>query len=260
MPKTHLKGKTLERAMATKDADRLLSDNNVPLITDETIFITSAIAKEMLLKNKSNRPINWNKVEEYSKLMKAGKWKFHAQGIILDGKGNLITGQKRLWAIIYSDIPQHMRVSQRSPQSTANLIDRGTSQSSRDLASRETERKHAVVEAGIARAILAIAGNTKPSFDDIAAVMTKHSEKFSYIVKESRRIKKTPSVKMIFAAICVIFDTVKLAERAIAMVEELSRLLDRDLYPADSKGCWNKGAAFMLAMEKASNIVKCNIS
>ena len=136
--------------------------------------------------------------------MKAGEWKFHSQGIIIDNNGNLLTGQKRLWAVIKSNTNQYFRVSKGSPPDTAEFIDRGVPQSSRDLASRKTERKHSLQEGSIVRGVLALEGNVKPSLDDIAAGMVAHAPTLEIIMEQTRRIKKTKSLYMVLAAICAV--------------------------------------------------------
>ena len=55
--------KALRRAEKTKDSIRIGGD--VPLSVDTTELITPIVAQEMLKCNKANRPVNWNKVEEY---------------------------------------------------------------------------------------------------------------------------------------------------------------------------------------------------
>ena len=135
-----IKGKALRRALESKDAMRI--NGEIPLIVDTTELITPAIAQEMLKHNKTNRPINWRKVEEYADLMAHDQWKLHSQGIIFDPDGNILTGQKRLWAVVYSGKDVLMRVSRGCPADTVRILDRGTPQTARDMASRETKRKH----------------------------------------------------------------------------------------------------------------------
>ena len=162
--------KGMKRAAQSADAHRLSGD--IPLIVDTTELITPEVAEKMLQKNKANRPISWPKVEQYKKMMLEDKWHFHSQGIILDETGNILTGQKRLWAVAMSGIAQYFRVSRGTPAQLAHLIDRGTPQSARDLASRKTERKHSPTENSICRAWYAIEGNLKPTADDIAFKLT----------------------------------------------------------------------------------------
>jgi hypothetical protein len=252
----NLKGKSLRKAMKTKDAIRL-TNPEIPLITDTTELITVEKAQSLLKKNKNNRPINWNKVGEYSDLMSRGEWRFHSQGIILDSNENVLTGQKRLWAIIYSGIPQHMRISKGSPPETADFIDRGTSQSARDLASRKTERKHSPMEQSLARAILALHGNTKPSVDNIANCLSDKSDTLEMAIKNTRRIKKTKSRYMVMAAIAEQKDLSHDDKiTAFGMIQELGDQFDLMLGSIESSKCWNRGAAFTLAMEKAEALVK----
>ena len=246
---TILKGKALRRAVKTADAHRITE--NIPLIHDKTELITPEIAEKMLRNNKSNRPINWNKVEEYRKAMEEGTWKFHAQGIILDDKGNILTGQKRLWAIIYSGAPQYMRVSRGSPPETANLIDRGTAQSSRDLASRQTERKHSPVEVSIVRAALALQGITKPSTDIIGDRLVKNEAVLKTIMEKTKGIKKTKDLLMVLGVVLHQSRTDMLEE-----LEPLGKSLVEAMKPTSVAACWNRGAAFSLAMEKAQSVVE----
>jgi len=248
-----LKGKALKRAMATKDAVRLIGD--VSLIHDTTELITPETAQSLLKKNTNNRPINWNKVKEFSDAMKSGKWKFHAQGIILDNKGNILTGQKRLWAIIHSGIPQYMRVSRGSHPDTAPYIDRGAPQSARDLASRHTRRKHSPTESNIVRAILALRAITRPSADQIAEMLVEKETILNLVIESTARMKKTKAGCMILAVVC---DRYQEDPDRIKLCGELERLADElelRLHPVPIKNCWNKGAAFGLAMDRAVDVV-----
>lgn len=247
-----MKGKALRRALETTDVSRIGA--NIPLIEDRTEFITPEVAQEMLTRNRHNRPVNWNKVEEYSIIMQKGDWKLHAQGIILDGAGNIITGQTRLWAVVYSGRAIHFRVSRGSPADTANFIDRGRPQSSRDLASRKTEKKHSPAEASIARCICILRGNPKPKQDHIAEIIVEKQTQIACALRESTGSKKTKSVIMILAAICdaTPFDTIQKLSRRVAYFSEK---LDSALLPHSAEACWNKGTAFGMALESARKIV-----
>ena len=181
-----MKGKALRRALASSDALRINTEKDVPLIVTTTELITPTIAKEILKNNKKNRPVNWHKVEEYAATMREGRWRLHDQGIMLDTDGNVLTGQKRLWAIINADVNIYMRVSRGNPPDTAHIIDRGVPQSARDLAARDTGRMHSPTEASLARAILALNGNLKPSADDIAAVLLRYAAPLTTAMTQTR--------------------------------------------------------------------------
>lgn len=245
--------KATRRAMETVDSARL--HVKIPLIVDTTVLITPAVAMEMLKHNQRNRPINWRKVEEYAEIMRQGKWELHAQGIILDTEGNILTGQKRLWAVIKANVAVYFRVSRGNPASTANLLDRGDSQSARDLATRESDRKHSPTESSIARAIAVLNGIPKPSTDDLAHIMADNALVLAAMLKEMPRMKKSRAMLMICA---VIADKNTNPMDAAIQVLEIDKLADRlteALAPTTPESCWNKGAAFTLAMQRAHEIV-----
>lgn len=246
--------RAMRRALESQDVVRINAP--VPLINDTTELITPEVAREMLKRNQKNRPINWKKVEEYAEIMKAGRWELHAQGIVLDVDGNILTGQKRLWAVIYADTNVYFRVSRGNPASAGKLLDRGTPQSARDLASRDTERKHSPTESSIARAIAVGSGQPKPSVDDLAAIMTKNAGLVAQLLKETHGTKKNRGVLMILAAIVVAEP--KHIEWALSRARQIGPLverLDKALAPETAERCWGKGAAFGLAMAHAVRIV-----
>lgn len=249
-----MKGRALRRALASSDALRVNAD--IPAITDTTELITPAVAQEMLRRNTNNRPINWVKVEEYAQVMRDGKWELHAQGLVLDVHDNILTGQKRLWAIIYADCNVYMRVSRGNPASAARLIDRGVPQSSRDLAARESGRKHSPTEASIARAYCACMGNVHPSVDVLAECLSVNATVVEEILAQTKGAKKTRATLMILGAICAVAATPAEAATLAEMTSLFSEQLEVALQPHTAAECWGKGASFGLAMKDAYRIVR----
>lgn len=248
------KKRAIERAAKTKDADRLCSEK-LPLFTDTTEYVTPEIAEIWLKENRNNRTINWNQVEKIKQQMIDGEWKLHAQGIIFDNAGNLLTGQKRLWAVVLSGIPQYFRVSRGSPPDTADLIDRGISQTSRDLASRRTHRKHSPIEEKIAKEILAIRKVNKPTLDEIANIIKSYTDEFQVAIKATRGTKKTRGVLMMMAAICYCNDN-ELHTDSFAMVPELAKELESVAHPILLQDCWRRPAAHFMVMDKAIKLLE----
>lgn len=247
--------KALKKAIETKDVIRI--GVNLPLIVDETILVTPTFAEEVLKKNKRNRPVNWRKVEQYSKIMAKGEWELHSQGIIMDENGNLLTGQNRLWAVIFADCNVYMRISRGNRATVASLLDRGSPQTARDLAARETERRHSPTEAMIARGMLALAGNLKPTADEIAKMIIKNSEIAAMVLPKTTGTKKTKTIIMILAAICTIQEKDRILQR-ILKVSRYADELEQCLKPFLPEKCWGKGTAFAMAMEAARKCVEKN--
>jgi hypothetical protein len=256
-----VKGRALRRALATTDVTRVNAE--VPLIEDSTELITPAVAQEFLSRNQNNRPVNWKTVEQYADAMAAGHWQLHAQGLVLDTNGNVLTGQQRLWAVIYSGVNVYMRVSRGNPPSVAPLLDRGRPQSSRDLAARATGRKHSPTEASMARAIRALQGDLRPSVDALAETITEYASAMQTLLLVTVGTKKTKAVLMIAGAILVAVkgeSTVggEVAKHVTELAHHITlwaQQLEAALAPQTSSQCWGKGAAFGLAMEAARKIV-----
>jgi hypothetical protein len=248
-----MKGKALRRVLRTTQVERL---SGVPSITDVTELITPEVAYEMLLKNKNNRPVNWRTVEEYAKTMKAGGWKLTPQGIVLDADGYVLTGQQRLWAVIYSNASVHIRISRGNQKEIASLLDRQRPQSSRDLATRKTGRKHSPIESSIARAVLVIDGELRPSVDALAKAIEGRSDIVASVLKATEGTKKSRAVLMILAAICWKTSDSYLASLNAGYTEKLCGVLESELNPESASTLWGRGAAFRLAMDRARIIVE----
>ena len=246
-----MKGKALRRAIVSADALRI--NTSVPLIVDTTELVTPDTAKAWLQHNQSNRPVNWHRVDAYAGLMVAGKWRLHGQGIMFDTANHLLTGQNRLWAVIKAGVNVYLRVSRGNPIETAPLIDRGVPQSARDLAARETGRFHAPTEASIARALLVLDGQLRPTVDELAAIVTRYAPPLAIVLAGTRGTRKTREVLMIAAALIH-----RYGAEVQATLTTLPILVDKlrmALLPRTATECWGHGAAFSLAMEQARRLV-----
>ncbi|MCP4201819.1 MAG: hypothetical protein GY769_07795 [bacterium] len=249
--KERVKGRALRRALDSKDAHRLTHDT--PALTTETVMITPEMAQEMLQKNKNNRPVNWNRVEDYAGMMGRHEWVFHSQGIDLDEHGNILTGQNRLWAIVYSEMTIPMRVSRGCPAAVAPFLDRGTPQSARDLAARRSGRKHTPQEGMIARARLAAEENHKPSKDVMADMIYDNRKMAEVLLLKTKGTKKTKPILMIMGVLSMLKRDEALA--LVYKVEDMANALGDALAPQDPDKCWGRGVAFALAMEQARKVV-----
>lgn len=261
---TKKKERATTRASKTADAYRLISD--VPLLVDTTELVTPEIAKEWLKKHNPSNTVhgpdgamNWRAVNAIKALMVDGKWKFHGQGIIFDSDGNILTGQKRLWAVVLSGIHQYFRISRGSPPDTADVIDRGHSQTSRDLASRITRRKHTLVEERMAKDIFVLSRQDKPSADDLASIMRSYADEFEIAIISTRGIKKTRGVIMIMAAVCYLNEKDQIDCEQFILIPERATLLENKCAPLSLKSCWHRPAEHTAIMKQALEICKPNI-
>lgn len=77
----------------------------------ETVQITPTLARDMLKKNKSNRPVNSEILALYVRDMLASRWKATHQGLCIGKGGVVIDGQHRLLAIEISGKAQTLQVT-----------------------------------------------------------------------------------------------------------------------------------------------------
>lgn len=70
----------------------------------EVKTITPELAKEYLRHNDSNRALRRTRVLQYAHDMKEGKWNLTGQGITFGKDGNLLDGQHRLHAVVFSGV------------------------------------------------------------------------------------------------------------------------------------------------------------
>ena len=68
-------------------------------------------------KNPRNRTLSEGTVQAYATDMKNGRWVTTHQGIAFDENGNLIDGQHRLWAVVFSNCEVEFNVTRDVPMS-----------------------------------------------------------------------------------------------------------------------------------------------
>ncbi len=73
----------------------------------------------------ANRRISWTVVDTYVRLMKAGKWRPAGDPIRRDSAGNVLDGQKRLWAIVKSGTTQTLIVLEGATLEDQDVFDAG---------------------------------------------------------------------------------------------------------------------------------------
>lgn len=100
--------------------------------TDETAMMNPEWAKQLLVKNSSNRPVRNNVVKKYEAAMLAGEWKRTHQGIAIAPDGTVLDGQHRLFAVQRSGCTVPMNVSYDCDPDIFTLLDCGVGRSAKD--------------------------------------------------------------------------------------------------------------------------------
>jgi len=107
--------------------------------------ITPEWAQRILeTKNTGNRPVRKQKVDEYAKVIKAGKWQLNGQTITL-GENRLIDGQHRLLAVVKAGVPITSFVATGVSEDVFNTVDIGAKRSPADFLSCVGEKQSQVL-------------------------------------------------------------------------------------------------------------------
>lgn len=104
----------------------------VPSITTEFVKVTPEIAEKMLTKNPRNRNISTRTLVRYGRAMIAGEWMVTGEAIKFSADGNLLDGQHRLAAVVWSGKTVPMMIVRGLPASAQDVMDTGRSRTSGD--------------------------------------------------------------------------------------------------------------------------------
>ncbi|MFA7185855.1 MAG: hypothetical protein WC082_13220 [Victivallales bacterium] len=91
----------------------------------QAVTVTPEMAKIFLKHNTGNRRISDAVNQRYSRIMKAGDWRFNGQTIVFSNMGRLIDGQHRLKAIIRSGLTLPMLVVYGIEDENFKTMDQG---------------------------------------------------------------------------------------------------------------------------------------
>jgi hypothetical protein len=233
--------------------------HNAPNMRSEVKAFLPAEAQEWLnTRNKHNRPMSWLNARKWADMMRRGEFLLHAQGIIVDVDGNLVTGQTRLQAVVLAalDTPVWINVTYNNPRGTADYIDRGRPMTARDLATRHDGKTHAVAEAAIARAMCTLRDEVQPSMDTIAKTMEANYNNIHLALDLTRGKSKSKAALMVIA-VMVSYPTN--LTQTLLHVDEFAAKLEKRLAEApgnlSADKCWGRGSGFRLALSIARDLV-----
>lgn len=129
------------------------------------ILVSPRMAKEWLKKNENNRPVNKRWVSVLAKAMSAGKFKYNADTIRFDTKGNLLDGQHRLLAIIRSNTSVLVDIVVGLQADVFSTMDQNKNRSSTDIAKTSGFTNFRVAGSAVKSIIGINLGDYKRSFN-----------------------------------------------------------------------------------------------
>lgn len=148
------------------------------------VLVTPTLAKDLLLKNNSNRRVSKETVSSYSNDMREKRWKENtAEFIKIAEDGEILDGQHRLLAIIESDCNIYFHIAYGVSKSVFDVLDTGKIRSSGDVFSIERIENSAIISASI-KSYLALSKNHKA---DLNSSSKSHKLTNTIILEEYKR-------------------------------------------------------------------------
>lgn len=184
-------------------------------VTTSVEIITPDIAKEMLSRNVSNRPIKKQAVDYYVQEIKEGKWMLNGESICFSPEGVLLDGQHRLTAVVESGMSIQSVVVRGIDKSSFATYDTGRNRDASDAFAISEIKNSRCTSSIVARYMskklrkqnnLFLDGiNCRPgkkrdgarfTIGDILDEYYSHQELFDEIVQFSRRVSGNSVAKV----------------------------------------------------------------
>jgi hypothetical protein len=166
-------------------------------------------------RNNHNRKLYESTVESYARDMKRGLWALNNQGIGFDEEGNLLDGQHRLMAIVWSGVTVPMVVVKGLPKNfydghqTQETIDQGKPRGTGDILTLTQGIDNGNIRAAIIRGVIALCAgqvNRKFSVGLISEALKIYQEEIEEVIKNRSQVKGlvfAPALSsFVFAAKC----------------------------------------------------------
>ncbi|MFI1868556.1 hypothetical protein [Streptomyces jumonjinensis] len=165
------------------------------------ITITPDMARLLLQRNPSNRPLDKSLVTQMVSQIQDGSWQLTHQGIALDGPldtGTVVDGQHRLHAIMKSGVPTQLLVFENVPRETFSVLDTGKRRTGGDVLALGGERDTTLLSAVIRHVHLFrtapsgswVGSSSRLTNNEILAIFQGKANEFRLAAKQGRILGK----------------------------------------------------------------------
>jgi hypothetical protein len=169
--------------------------------TFDVVNVTPEIAKDLLKKNISNRPLKRSRISQLADALNRGEWKLTPQGISLSTEGVLLDGQHRLAAIIKTNKSADLVIAKDVDPSVFTILDTSLKRSAGDSIFLGAESRANIrgLHNTLAAGIRGYANYTRyptvawggacpgPSNDSVLGIFRKNEAKWAHITKTCKR-------------------------------------------------------------------------
>ena len=169
--------------------------------TFEVIDVTPSMAKDLLRKNTSNRPLKRSRIYQLADAIDRGEWKLTPQGISLSSVGILLDGQHRLAAIVKTNKTAPLVIATNVDPSVFSILDTSLKRNAGDtlFLGAVCKEKIAGLQTTMAAGIKTYTfyerypnigwcgGFRTPSNESILNIFRKNEEKWTYITRTCKK-------------------------------------------------------------------------
>ena len=138
-------------------------------VFSETTLLTPGLAGELLLRNPDNRGVRPKRAERIANDIRAGRWSFNGEPIIVSKVGLLNDGQHRAQAIVDANRPVPVVMVFGVERDTRTTVDQGAARTASDYLSMQGV-EHAAIRASVARMAIALERSNNESFSGAGEV------------------------------------------------------------------------------------------
>jgi len=187
----------------------------------KVILVTPAMAQKWLNeKNIQNRSLYQKTVESYAADMKQGLWALNNQGIGFDDERNLIDGQHRLQAVVYSGVTVPMLVIRGLQKNffdghlTQETVDQGKSRGAGDVLALTRGLENANLKSALIRAVIKLCtgSNRRVSVGILWEIIKIYEKELNAVVENRSHVKALVFAPaqgaFVFAAKCFMEKTI----------------------------------------------------
>jgi hypothetical protein len=197
-------------------------ENNLELTTDEVLdmfypnwnlftldsqeyksraeYITPQLAKFLMTRNISNRPICKNNIKYLKQQALSGNWKFSGEPIQIDTEGNLINGQHRLTVIIELEKALPLLILSGFKNEIFSVLDTGKKRQGADVLAILGVKNSAMVSAAI-RIVNTVEDNSYNSVAGLSYRNFSNQDVLNFYLKH-QEIEKSGEVGMAYYKHC----------------------------------------------------------
>ncbi len=169
--------------------------------TFDVVTVTPEMAKDLLQKNISNRPLKKQRIVQLADAINRGEWKLSPQGISLSTEGILLDGQHRLAAIIKSNKPADLVITRNVDPAVFTILDTSVRRSAGDSIFLGADSRANVrgLQNTLAAGIRSYANYTRyptsvwggacpsPSNDSVLRIFKENETRWAHITKICKR-------------------------------------------------------------------------